>query len=33
MSVIPVFTSPKGRSEIMGAYQAVMDRWPIAMKN
>lgn len=26
---IPVFTSPEGRSAVMEAYQAVMDRWPV----
>ena len=27
---IPVFTSPEGEEQIMRAYQAVMDKWPVA---
>lgn len=27
---IPVFTSPEGKAEIMTAYQAIMDKWPVA---
>jgi len=27
---IPVFTSPEGKAEIMSAYQAIMDKWPVA---
>lgn len=26
---IPVFTSPEGKVEIMNAYQAIMDKWPV----
>jgi pimeloyl-ACP methyl ester carboxylesterase len=29
---IPVFTSPEGKAEILHAYQAVMDKWPVAYK-
>ena len=29
---VPVFTSPEGEAEIMCAYQAIMDRWPVAYK-
>src|SRR5687767_4005287 len=28
-STIPVFTSPHGAADAMGAYGAVMDAWPI----
>ena len=28
----PVFTSPEGKAEIMCAYQAIMDKWPVAYK-
>ena len=26
---IPVFTSSEGKAEVMCAYQAVMDQWPV----
>lgn len=26
---LPVFTSPAGRSEVMAAYQAILDKWPV----
>ena len=26
---IPMFTSPEGESEVMCAYQAIMDKWPV----
>jgi pimeloyl-ACP methyl ester carboxylesterase len=29
---IPVFTSPEGQAEFMHAYQAILDRWPVAFK-
>ena len=29
---IPVFTTPEGKSEVMSAYQAVIDHWPIAFQ-
>lgn len=29
---IPMFTSPEGESKVMCAYQAVMDKWPVAYK-
>jgi pimeloyl-ACP methyl ester carboxylesterase len=30
---IPMFTSPEGESEVMGSYQAIMDKWPIPYKD
>jgi pimeloyl-ACP methyl ester carboxylesterase len=29
-SYIPVFTSPASKSEVMRAYQSIMDKWPVA---
>lgn len=29
---IPMFTSPEGETEVMCAYQAVMDKWPVTYK-
>lgn len=29
---IPMFTSPEGESEVMCAYQAIMDKWPVPYK-
>lgn len=26
---IPVFSSPEGKSEVMSAYQAIIDKWPV----
>src|SRR5512140_2210724 len=26
---LPLFTSPEGKAEVMNAYQAVLDRWPV----
>src|SRR5512143_1407210 len=26
---LPVFTSPEGKTEVMCAYQAILDRWPV----
>lgn len=26
---IPVFTSPEGESQVMSAYQAILDQWPV----
>ncbi len=26
---LPVFTSPEGKANIMSAYQAIMDKWPV----
>jgi pimeloyl-ACP methyl ester carboxylesterase len=30
---IPVFTSPDGETEVMCAYQAIMDKWPVAYQD
>jgi pimeloyl-ACP methyl ester carboxylesterase len=27
---IPLFTSPEGKSEVMNAYQSILDQWPVA---
>jgi pimeloyl-ACP methyl ester carboxylesterase len=29
---IPVFTSPEGEAEIMSAYDAIMNKWPVPYK-
>jgi hypothetical protein len=29
---IPVFTSPEGKTEVLSAYDAIMDKWPVAYK-
>jgi hypothetical protein len=29
---IPMFTSPAGEAEVMRAYQASMDKWPVCYK-
>jgi pimeloyl-ACP methyl ester carboxylesterase len=30
---IPVFTSPDGETEVMCAYQAIIDKWPVAYQD
>ena len=32
MPALPIFTSPPGKSEIMCAYQAILDYWPVSCK-
>ncbi|HET9908049.1 MAG TPA: hypothetical protein VFQ23_15465, partial [Anaerolineales bacterium] len=29
---IPVYTSVEGKAEILQAYQAIMDKWPVSYK-
>jgi pimeloyl-ACP methyl ester carboxylesterase len=29
---IPVFTSPEGKTEVLSAYNAIMDKWPVLYK-
>ena len=32
LTSIPVFTSVQGKAEILGAYQAILDKWPVSYK-